>query len=220
MNTGFQHSSNFLVGGRYTNRLGTYEVLAINGNQLRVEYDNEGEHVLNAEVQNRIIRNMELDTATFEAYSGPSAPARNRRYFRTIGFLASRMTMMEAIVPHRAQVGFVESYRQILGWRPAEGAQGYYVHGPDIDKWGNELRITFGASEAELGKLDFGPGVQAVANPSYVGTSWRVNRNAFWWNLLSLGFRLGTVQNRDLLGNNIPVAYKDEFENGLIMADS
>ena len=90
MSTGFQDSSNFLVGGRYRNRTGRYEVLEINGNRLRVAYDNGDEALLNAEMQSRIIRNMEQETATFEAYSGPDALARNRQYFRTIGFLAFR----------------------------------------------------------------------------------------------------------------------------------
>ena len=125
---------------------------------------------------------------------------------------------MEAIVPYRARNGFAETYRQISGNRPGDGAQGYYVHGPEIDKWGNELRVTFEASSGELSDLDFGPGIEAVVNPSRVGSSWRINRNAFWWDLMNLGFRLGTVQDYEMVRDSIPFGYKEEFDRSFLEA--
>ena len=214
-----QPSSNFLVGGRYRNRNGTYEVLEISGNQLRVIYDSGDQADLNAEIQNRIIRNIERETAVFEPYSGTDSSTRNREYFRTIGFLASRISMMEAIVPHRARAGFSETYRQLTRIRPSEGEGGYYPHGPEIDKWGNELRITFDASQTELQSLDFGPEVGAVVNPSKVGSSWRINNNFFWWELIRLGFRMGPGQSVDLMRDGIPEAYRDDFEYGLTLGN-
>ena len=128
----------------------------VNG-QLRVLYDDGREGSLDAAIQARIIGNMEREITAFEPYHGTGASARNRQYFRTIGFLASRINMTEAIVPPRAQQGFVQTYRAITGNPPRDGAVGYYVHYEQVDKWGNELRITFDASEAELQGLDFGP---------------------------------------------------------------
>ena len=204
----------FLVGGRYRNRLQEYEVLDIAGNKLRVVYDNGVEDTLDAETQARIVRNIALETATLEPYTGAGALSRNRRYFQSLGFLASHVTMMEAIVPPRAQAGFVQTYRGIAGSRPQDGESGYYVHHQQVDKWGNELRITFGASDAELQSLDFGPNVEPVMNPARTGVSWRINNNAFWWTLLRLGFKMGSHQILDEIRERIPQVYRRDFDRG------
>ena len=218
MGPGEQGSPNFLVGGRYRNRTGAYEVMEIIGNRIRVAYDDGTQVALDAEIQSRIIRNMAAETATLEPYKGSGSAARNRRYFRSVGFLTSRMTMMEAIVPHKARAGFEETYRQLSGTGPGTSHHGYYVHGPHIDKWGNELRVTFDATNAELQGLDFGSHVEAVVNPGSVGSSWRINRNAFWWDLLRLGFRLGNVQDVELIRNSVPIVYREDFDDGLLWA--
>ena len=204
----------FLVGGRYRNRRGEYEVLDVVGDQLRVLYDNGTEGILDAKAQERIMRNMALETAALEPYRGAGSSDRNKRYFQSVGFLASRITMMEAIVPHRAQAGFVQTYRGISGQAPQGGAVGYYVHNQQVDKWGNELRITFNASATELQGLDFGPGVQVVVNPGQIDVSWRINNNAFWWSLLRLRFRMGNQQDLAGIRETIPPVYKREFDDG------
>ena len=208
----------FLIGGHYRNRLREYEVIDIVGSKLRVVYEDGKEDSLDAETQDRIMRNIAFETAALEPYRGAGNLGRNRQYFQSLGFLASRMTMMEAIVPPKAQAGFVQTYREITGNAPQEGAIGYYVHHQQVDKWGNELRITFNASETELQTLDFGPGVAVVANPGNVNTSWRINKNAFWWNLLRLGFRMGNQQVLDDIRERVPRNYKTEFDNGSNMA--
>ena len=205
----------FLIGGRYRNRLVEYEVIDILGDQLRVVYDSGREGRLDAVTQARIILNMEIETAALEPHTGLGASERNSRYFTSIGFLASRTTMMEAIVPPIAQAGFVQTYRTITGKSPQHNAGGYYVHHQHVDKWGNELRITFSASISELEELDFGPGVEPVHNPGNAGSSWRINRNVFWWQLLRLGFNMGLQQDLDEIRRRIPSEHKAEFETGI-----
>ena len=52
----------FEIGGRYCNRIGQYEVLGINGDQLRVRYEkNRTEDTLSMEMQKRIITNIILE---------------------------------------------------------------------------------------------------------------------------------------------------------------
>ena len=52
----------FEIGGRYCNRIGQYEVLGINGDQLRVRYEkNRTEDTLSMEMQKRIITNIALE---------------------------------------------------------------------------------------------------------------------------------------------------------------
>ena len=50
------------IGERYCNRIGQYEVLGINGDQLRVRYEkNRTENTLSMEMQKRIITNITLE---------------------------------------------------------------------------------------------------------------------------------------------------------------
>ena len=179
-----RRDTSFLIGGRYRNRIGEYEVLDIQGNHLRVRYDDGREDTLDARIQARIIENMRLETQRISPYPSERPHDRNHNFFRSIGFLAKRVTMLEAIVHPRAQDGFAETYRSIVGRNPSAGQDGYYVHAPEADKWGNELRVTFDATEGEIAELDLGPDVDIVANPGAPGYSWRINRNAFWWYLL------------------------------------
>ena len=210
----------FFIGGRYRNRQREYEVIDLVGHNLRVSYDDGTEGFLDIETQGRIIRNMEQETTALEPYHGTGSAVRNKEYFRSIGFLAARITMMEAIVPPKSQAGFIQTYRAITGNSPRDGAVGYYVHYQGVDKWGNELRITFDASATELQNLDFGPDVEAVVNPGNEGVSWRINRNALWWALLRIGFRMGNYQNVDSVRQGIPQTYQSDFDEGTRMAQN
>ena len=80
------------------------------------------------------------------------------------------------------------------------------------------MRVAFNASETELQDLDFGPRVEGVVNPRSINTSWRINRNAFWWNLLRLGFRMGNQQVLGDIRERVPQVYKGDFDSGLKMA--
>jgi hypothetical protein len=210
----------FIVGGRYQNRRGEYEVLDIRGRTLRVRYDDGEEADLDAEMQARIAQNMQLEARSVEPYAGGTSQSRNRRFFRSLGFLAIRASMLEAIVHPKAQEGFVQNYRIITGRRPAIGEDGYYVHVPSADKWGNELRVTFTATSQELDGLDFGPDVNVVSNPSSPGMSWRINNNGFWWRLLKLGFKMGSNQMVAEIRAHIPPQYRTDFDEGVRAAEA
>lgn len=68
----------FEVGGRYRNRLGWYEVLGINGDQLRVRYEKDGrEDVLSAKLQARIIVNLSRE----EEFISPIMESRDKFFF-------------------------------------------------------------------------------------------------------------------------------------------
>lgn len=211
--------TSFLIGGRYRNRLGEYEVLDIHGNHIRVRYDDGREDNLDAGIQARIIENMQLETRIVSPYPIKAAGDRNRTFFRSIGFLAKRATMLEAIVHPRAQGGFVETYRSVTGQNPSIGQDGYYLHEPEADKWGNELRVTFDANDEEIRGLDLGPDVHIVANPSAQGRSWRINKNAFWWYLLRLGFTMGRTQDMHSITSRIPHTYSSDFGEGIRLAE-
>lgn len=211
-------SYGFLEGGRYRNRKGEYEVLNIHGSKLHVVYDDGEEAHLDAKFQARINQNMELDIQAVEPYSGPTSQPLNKQFFQSIGFLAQRIILLEAIVHPRAQAGFIENYSRIVGKRPASGQDGYYVHDERADKWGNELRVTFTASHDEHLNLNFGKDVNIVTNPSNPGSSWRINKNTFWWDLLKLGFKMGHYQDIQEIKNKIPHTYRSVFDVGVTRA--
>lgn len=205
--------ASFIVGGRYANRLGEYEVLAINGDRMFIRYDNGPSQEVSVSLQVRISRNMALETTLVSPYP-VSQDERNQRFFQSIGFLAVRASLLEAIVPPHSLDGFIRDYSTVKGAVPRSGQTGFYVHNPRADKWGCELRITFEANEGEKGDLDFGPSVNIVVNPANVN-SWRINNNGFWWALLRFGFEMGSTQHLGTLRALIPLQYRNHFDSGV-----
>jgi len=205
--------SAFLVGGRYANRRGEYEVLSINGDRMRVIYDDGTSQVVSIAIQARISQNMALEATRVSPYPS-SQETQNQKFYQSLGFLAVRTTMLEAIVPPHSLDGFVRDYTAVKGVAPRSGQTGFYVHNPLADKWGCELRITFTTTEDENGSLDFGPGVNIVVNPTTID-SWRINNNSFWWSLLRFGFEMGSVQHISTIGTLIPFQYRTNFDTGV-----
>ena len=235
-------ADDFQVGSRYRNRIGTYEVRAIEGNYVRVAYDNGREDILNAEIQARIIENVRRSTMLRDVQpsqvsnrtrrrnnsrrastartsrSRPGGIVRGRNFYQSVGFLASRTTMVEAIIIPSRQMQFEEKYREVTGFTVGREAVGLSVHNRDIQKWGDELRVTFEASSAKKDSLDFGSDVSIVDDPGNRGRSWRINRNRFWWELVEMGFTLGSSQNIDAIRAGVPSAYKVAFDQGIELA--
>lgn len=208
-----KHQSAFLVGSRYANRHGEYEVLSINGDKMLIRYDDGTSHEVSVSTQARISQNMALEANRVSPYP-TSQEARNQQFYESVGFLAVRATMLEAIIPPHSLGGFTSDYANIKGVAPRSGQPGFYVHNPLADKWGCELRITFAATENEIGALDFGPSVNIVVDPANVNR-WRINNNGFWWDLLRFGFEMGNIQNAGVIRSLIPFQYRNPFDAGV-----
>lgn len=206
----------FLVGSRYANRRGEYEVLSIDGDKMLIRYDDGTRQEVSVSTQARISQNMALEATRVSPYPA-SQEARNQQFYESIGFLAMRATMLEAIVPPHSLDGFARDYANIKGVAPRSGQAGFYVHNPLADKWGRELRITFTATENENADLDFGPTVNIVIDPANVN-NWRINNNSFWWSLLRFGFEMGSAQYLDTVRALIPFQYRNSFDSGVSKA--
>ena len=205
----------FIVGGRYANRRGEYEVLEIWGKKMRVRYDDNTEQELTIGTQARIARNMAAEAEQAAPYKSRGLQSQNEQFFSSLGFLAKRATNLEAFVPEHALDGFISNYALLKGRRLAIDEEGLYVHAPKVGKWGCELRVTFQANSAELNSLDFGPGVNVVSDPlAEPETSWRINNNGFWWRLLKFGFDMGRQQNINAIEAHIPNMYLEHFRQG------
>lgn len=203
----------FVIGRRYFNRKGQYEVLRIDGNNMLIKYDDGTEQTVSIAIQSRIAENMAINASIKSPYP-TNLQSRNEQFFFTLGFLAHKATMLEAIIPVHTEIGFSDDYLQLKGIKPKHGQDGYYVHKPGTDKWGCELRITFQAKKQDCDNLDFGPDVHCVDDPANPGIRWRINNNGFWWKLLAFGFEMGSVQNFVNIIKNIPQAYRKQFDSG------
>jgi len=203
----------FVVGGRYANRKGEYEVLALRGENMLIRYDDGTEQEVSLELQSRIASNMAIEASIIAPYD-IAQKQRNDLFFFTLGFLTNRATMLEAIIPPHALAGFVQDYLRLKGAKPREGQVGFYVHQLGVDKWGCELRTTFRADCRELANLEFGPNVNIVKDPANPDVGWRINNNGFWWKLLKLGFEMGTSQDANRVRKNVPFQYREQFNKG------
>lgn len=210
-------SDYFVIGRRYTNRMGTYEVLDIGPEGMLIRYDDGKEQsISDLTVQERIVRNVKLEAEDITPYA--LQDARNAPYFRSLGFLAGR-ARFEAIVPQRAQEGFEEQYERVKGKRPLPGLNMYYVHSdPRTDKWGCELRISFEAEPEDMTGVDFGPEVNVVGGVT--PNEHRINNNRFVWRLFEAEFSLGADQDVEAILTRIPAEYREDFNEGLAAAGS
>lgn len=206
----------FVVGGRYANRKGEYEVLEIHGDKMKVRYDDDTEQELSMEIQARIATNMTLETARLAPYK--SSEARNQQFFFSLGFLVARATNLEAFVPEHALNGFTSNHMLAKGRKPMSNQRGLVIHPPKVGKWGCELRVTFLAIPDEVDLLDFGPDVNIVDDPMNPNVSWRINNNGLWWRLLKFGFEMGNWQNKDVIEAGIPNKYREHFGRGYATA--
>lgn len=203
----------FSVGRRYANRIGEYEVLEINGDRMRVRYNDGREQLLSIETQTRISENITREAILVSPYPH-NQMSRNDLFFRSLGFLAARATILEAFLPTHSVNGFNEDYMQLKGSRPRQGHTGLYFHPEGTDKWGSELRITFRASTDEIENLEFGPDVNVVNDPLNPGITYRINNNGFWWRLMAFGFDMGDSQNIHSIRAHIPPLFRDQFDIG------
>ncbi|TET41605.1 MAG: hypothetical protein E3J60_04185 [Dehalococcoidia bacterium] len=209
-----QNEPIFVVGRRYSNRLGEYEVLEIQVDKMRIRYDNGAEQQVSVQIQARIATNMARQASALSPYSA-TFQHRNDVFFFTLGFLTSRVTILEAFVPPQSVHGFSADYHNIKGSNPSQGQKGLVLHPQGSNKWGSELRTTFRATFDELTHLDFGPDINVLDDPLNPGINVRINNNSFWWKLLGFGFEMGAAQDLDNIRSHIPIKYRNQFDNGL-----
>jgi len=202
--------TDFLVGGRYRNRRGWYEVLKVAKESMTVRYEQDGNQAnLDPLIAARIINNMEGEDRRVSPYLEDTD---NQKYFWTLGYLSNH-AFIEAIIPPKSKAGFDAHYRSMKGRPPQEGQDGYYVHhDEDVDKWGVEMRLTFPIpSSRQLSDCRF-PGCEPVGSPD--PDKLRVNSNAFCYRLLEIGFDLGDAHDVAVIESSIPERYRSAFREG------
>ena len=192
----------FIVGGQYCDRCGSYEVLEIKGDKVRIRYDTGREMLADIAMKARIYGNLLREGQLLHPHQSPA-------YFRTLAFLA-RSGEFHAEVPQKSRDAFEENYRNITGHRPILHKDKYFPIEvvKDYDKWGPELRIYFPDED----ELVFPPSVQL--KPGHRPGTLRINNNDYWWQLVRVGFRLGIGHDVDRIRESVPMVFRVHFDDG------
>ena len=193
----------FTVGGEYNDRSGSYEVLEIIGSRMRIRRENGQESTADIQMKARIHASMLAESRNLH-------PHQSAAYFRTLGFLA-RYGELHAEVTTKSPKSFEDKYESRTGIRPVPHRDKYfpiYVE-TNYAKWGSALRIQFPNRD----QLEFPSDVivQPTSNPGTV----RINNNDYWWQLVRVGFRLGSNHNVQTIRESVPAPFRAAFDEGL-----
>ena len=193
----------FMVGDQYFDRLGSYEVLEIKGDKIRIRHEKSREVMADIKVKARIYENILGETRALH-------PHQSAAYFRTLGFLARRGEF-HAEIPPKSQAPFEEKYRNMTGYRPVLHKDKYFPVDAvrDYDKWGLELRIYL----PDRNDLEFPPDVELRSGTA--SRTFRINNNNYWWQLVRVGFRLGTGHDVENIRESVPSDFRVNFDEGL-----
>jgi len=204
----------FLVGQRYRNRKGEYEVLEIQGNSMKVRYDDSSQRVLSMSTQATIFENIRREEMLPTKSSKKlSTKPQNQQFYWSLGFLLARNPNLRAFIPQHALDSFKDKFLDARGRELLDNEKGITIHPPETDKRWYELRVTFTARANELYLLNFGHDVNIVEG-SPDSKLWNINNNRFFLRLLEFNFSTGSQQDEAAIESAVPDQYLDAFKEG------
>ena len=204
----------FLVGQRYRNRKGEYEVLGIQGNSMKVRYDDGSEQILSMSTQATIFENIRREEMLpTKSSKKPSTKPQNQQFYWSLGFLLARNPKFIAFIPAHALDAFKDKFYDATGRELLDNEKGITIHPPGTGKWWYELRVTFTARPNELYLLNFGHDVNIVEG-SPDNNLWNINNNRFFLRLLEFNFSTGSQQDKASIESAIPNQYLEAFKEG------
>jgi hypothetical protein len=191
----------FIVGEKYLDRRGEYEVRRLEASKMTIRYADGKEETADTAIKARIYQNILSEQTSLHPYQ-------SEEYFATLAVLA-KTAEFQAEVPPQAQANFDERYFMLAGLRPQVGRDGYFPISirTTYDKWGPELRIYFPHRGP---RLEFPPSVDV--RDGHAPGMLRINNNDFWWKLVRIGFRLGSRHDIATIRASVPSKYLTAFE--------
>ncbi len=234
----------FVVGGRYANAAGDYDVLAIEDGKVRIRYARGLELTLPAgglwsqweqlvaERTGRPLTPAKAATAPRPATSRPSAPrstgtARTAAprlpkkapsgeagFFFAAGYLAAGCDLT-ASVAGRDYLAFAQRYQILTGRGLSTPHAGLDVHERPTHKSGADLAVTFPATEGIRPLLILGK--DTPLQPAPQPGFYAVNKTEAVERLLKLGFDLGRNDNPATVRSHIPAGHHDDFDRGVAL---
>jgi hypothetical protein len=181
----------FMVGECYLDRKGTYQVLSIASDSVRVQYDDGTQQDCDIAIKARIYANILLEQKQVHRLLTPG-------YMRFLAHLC-RSGDFQAEVPGHSSGSFEQKYFLEAGSRPVAHVNGYYPISVQhqSEKWGPELRIYLPAPPVGI---DLPPDVDLRQAD---GGLLRINNNNYWWSLVRIGFRLGRSHEKGKIQSSI-----------------
>ncbi len=201
----------FLVGQRYRNRKGEYEVVEMKNNEMKVRYDGGQTETLDLSIQARIFENMQSEELS--KTKKLSVKPQNQQFYWSLGFLLARKPNLIAFIPQHALRAFENRFYDATGQELSDNEKGIIIHPPKTDKRWYELRVTFTARANELYLLNFGDDVNIVEG-SPDNKLWNINNNRFFLRLLEFNFSTGSQQDKTNIERAIPNQYFAAFKEG------
>ncbi len=201
----------FLVGQRYRNRKGEYEVVEMKNNEMKVRYDGGQTETLDLSIQARIFENMQSEELS--KTKKLSVKPQNQQFYWSLGFLLARKPNLIAFIPQHALRAFENRFYDATGRELSDNEKGIIIHPPKTDKRWYELRVTFTARANELYLLNFGDDVNIVEG-SPDNKLWNINNNRFFLRLLEFNFSTGSQQDKTNIERAIPNQYFAAFKEG------
>lgn len=124
----------FLVGQRYRNRRGEYEVLEIiGGKSMKVRYNDGSEQILSMSTQATIFENMQRDEML--PTKKLSTKPQNQQFYWSLGFLLARNPNLRAFIPQHALDAFKDKFYDATGRELLDNEKGITIHPPGTGKW-------------------------------------------------------------------------------------
>jgi len=203
----------FLVGQRYRNRKGEYEVLEIKGDSMKVRYDDGSEQILSMSSQTIIFENMQREEMLTKSSKKPSPKPQNHQFYWSLGFLLARNPNLRAFIPQHTLGSFKDKFYDATERELLDNEKGITIHPPGTNKRWYELRVTFTARPNELYLLNFGHDVNIVEG-SPDSKLWNISKNPFFLRLLEFNFSTGSQQDKASIESAIPNQYLDAFKQG------
>ncbi len=184
----------FLVGQRYRNRKGEYEILEIQGDSMKLRYNDGSQQILSISIQATIFENMQREEMLLIKSKKPSPKPQNQQFYWSIGFLLARNPNLVAFIPQHALDAFKDKFYDATGRELLDNEKGITIHPPGTNKRWYELRVTFTARPNELYLLNFGHDVNIVEGSD--NNLWNINKNPFFLRLLEFNFSTGSAQDK------------------------
>lgn len=214
----------FEVGLWYENNLGKYKVLAIQGDNIEVQYSDGRQQVLSVKVQMRIQENkIRRESSQQGQLSGKRFGKRKlyrrigSRAYWTVGFLLSRLAWLGANLTDDKSDNFKRDYYDIKGIELSPNQEGISYLRSGANQWGNQGVIRFNAKAEELNLLEFSSD-NNTPYPTNTDNIYEVKDIKFLMFLLENGFELRSKQNVEDIMQNIPDTYKEFFNKGYLYA--
>jgi len=131
--------------------------------------------------------------------------------YQSIGFVLGRKPSLLAFVPPKAKDDFYDKFHEATGQYPYPNETGLVFHPEGTNKYWFECRVIFPATQRETLSLFLS---YTWVVPGSDEGHWNINNNAFFFELLVIGFKPGYQQFPDIIRGKIPPKFIGAFDVG------